>query len=194
MYSPKYHRFMFDGIPPFRNDGVSCKIIPLNRNYFTIVNANDYDWLMQWKWTAYCQPKGNVYAMRDGVTNGERHRLYMHRVILGLEFGDPRVGDHVNSLDTLDNRRQNLRIATQAENMRNMKLRANSKTGYRGVHRIQNSDKFRARLKVDGKVMHLGRRDTAEAAYWELYVPAALKYQGRFSGVWDDVNKEIAKI
>jgi hypothetical protein len=34
----------------------------------------------------------------------------------------------------------------------------------------------------------------AEDAYWQLYVPAAIKYHGKFASVWADVDREIAKI
>jgi hypothetical protein len=124
MYSPKYHRFMFDGISPHKFDGEYCKIIPLTRGKFTIVSAADYEWLMQWKWTAFYPGGGNFYAVR---TEGkDRQMIYMHRFILGLHHGDPRTGDHVNSLDTLDNRRKNLRLANKTEQAYNRRVQKNN--------------------------------------------------------------------
>jgi hypothetical protein len=53
----------------------------------------------------------------------------------------------------------------------------NSKTGIKGVS-PHSKGGFEARVTVDSKKIYLGRRSTAEAAYYELYVPAAIKYHG----------------
>jgi hypothetical protein len=91
-----------------------------------------------------------------------RHgKQMLHRWILGLEVGDPRIGDHING-DVLDNRRDNLRIVTPTQS--NYNRRSWKKDGLpRGVTR-STSGRFYARLKHEGVSRHLGTYDTPEEA------------------------------
>ncbi len=64
-----------------------------------LVDSADFTWLNQWRWFL----AGTGYAVRF-----EGRRAYlMHRVILGLDFGDRREGDH-DDWDKLNNQRANL--------------------------------------------------------------------------------------
>ncbi len=99
---------------------MTCEIT-LTHGQVALVDAADYEWLMQWKWRARanaCWYGRNYYADSTVKIDGKWQVLKMHRIILGLEIGDKRHGDHINH-DTLDNRRGNLRIVTPAENNRN---------------------------------------------------------------------------
>ena len=97
------------------------KKIELTQDQYAIVDDADYDWLNQWKWFAYKHRRGNFYAARMSPTkNGSRFYIRMSREILGLEHNDKRQGDHIHH-NTLDNRRANLRICTNAENLKNRK-------------------------------------------------------------------------
>ena len=61
-------------------------LIPLSRSLCAIVDAEDYDWLMYWKWSAKERDKtGTFYAVRGeaGTT------IQMARQIMGLYPGDP---------------------------------------------------------------------------------------------------------
>ena len=158
-----------------------ARFIPLTQGQFAIVDAVDHEWLNQWKWYAYWNPKTkSFYASRD-VWDGERSRhIRMHRQVLRLPQESKLQGDHVDPNRTLDNRRSNLRIATALENVRNRRRQSNNKCGFKGVSWHKNTKLFRAQIKVNGKQITLGRRKTAQEAY-ELYCDAAKFYFGEFA-------------
>ena len=86
---------------------------------------------------------------------GKQQKRRMHRVILGVT--DPSVQvDHING-NGLDNRRCNLRIATNSENAANRKNLPQNKTSrYRGVTWHRGVGKWQAAIKVHGKNHYLG--------------------------------------
>lgn len=171
-------RPVIDTAAPFKIEGVYCRIIPLTKDQFTIVNESDYVWLMQWKWYAKISKK-KFYASRGMSIGGKDLTIRMQRVILGLSEDDPRVVDHEN-LNTLDNRRDNLRIASYSENSQNQSLRLSSVVKYKGVDIHQQTGLFRSRIQKDGKPYHLGLFATAELAY-AAYCNAALEIHEAFA-------------
>ncbi len=92
-----------------------CKLIPLSQGKFAIVDAEDYDRLSSYKW-AVSKKRNNWYAKGrcGGLT------IKMHRVIMGLKKGDGKEVDHRNG-NGLDNRKENLRLCSHAENLRNQR-------------------------------------------------------------------------
>ena len=103
----------------------------------------------------------------------------MHRLILGLEPFDPLEGDHING-NTLDNRDSNLRIATSQQNARNRRVHSNNLTGMKGITYDPRSNRWMARIMVDGKSVWLGYHATKEEAY-AVYKAAELLYFGEFT-------------
>lgn len=98
-----------------------AKEIQLTQGKVAIVSDEDYEWLMQRKWS----------VMSRGYANNSMIGL-MHRAIMthsGVDLTG-KVVDHINR-DCLDNRRENLRVVTQKENIRNQPGR--SSTLFRGV-------------------------------------------------------------
>jgi hypothetical protein len=71
--------------------------------------------------------------------------------------------DHING-NPLDNRRCNLRVCTNQENIRNSGLFSSNTSGYRGVGFFKPHGLWRATIKVDGVVRHLGYFRTAPEA------------------------------
>ena len=156
--------------------------ITLTQGKVAIVDAADFEWLNQWKWYAKRTPSmKSFYAGRTlaKVDGHQGKNILMHRVILGLKTGDPRQGDHVNH-NTLDNRDENLRIATSSQNLMNRGLFSSNTSGFKGVSR--NTKGWRAKIQVDGKALYLGTRDTPRQAF-ELYCAAAEKFHGEFARV-----------
>ena len=87
--------------------------------------------------------------------------------------------DHING-NTLDNRRVNLRLATQADNLRNLSLKSSNTSGYKGVSYVARRDKYRAYITLNKKAKHLGYFiEPVEAA--RAYDKAARFFFGEFS-------------
>jgi len=84
----------------------------------------------------------------------------VHRVAWALHYGECPAGqiDHENHIRD-DNRIANLRVATNAENAKNQKLRATNTSGQMGVTWCVRSQKWAARIMTDGRRRHLGYFD-----------------------------------
>jgi hypothetical protein len=104
----------------------------------------------------------------------------MHRLILGLPVGDPRLGDHINR-NRLDNRRSNLRIVDRAGNGQNVGSRAGSTSSFRGVSWDSRNRKWSAQCMLRQKLYHLGRYTSeieaarAAAAFRAEHMPFAVE-------------------
>ena len=96
--------------------------------------------------------------------------IKIHQLILG-----PYV-DHINR-DPMDNRKANLRICTQAENCFNASMRSDNTSGFIGVSWSKRKNRWRVRVTVNQKEIHLGTfKDITEAVKARLY--GELKYFG----------------
>lgn len=98
--------------------------------------------------------------------------IYLHRYIMNCPKG--KYVDHKNH-NTLDNRKQNLRITNNADNLRNGEIRINNKTGVKGVYFDNKRNKYVANIKVNYKGIFLGRFDTLEEAQ-KIRKEAEIKY------------------
>jgi hypothetical protein len=94
---------------------------------------------------------------------GRVHRA--HRLVWLIAHGDwpRRFIDHVNG-DRSDNRVENLRDVGRVDNNRNMARRHDNPSGVVGVAWMSSQGKWRARIRVDGKDIHLGLFEMKEAA------------------------------
>ena len=78
------------------------------------IDASDHKLISKYKWHV----GSTGYAVWRGKIDGKKQTVRMHRLITGCPRG--KIVDHINH-DRLDNRRANLRICTQSENMRNLR-------------------------------------------------------------------------
>jgi len=72
--------------------------------------------------------------------------------------------DHRNGIRS-DNRIENLREATSAENSQNRTIRSDNASGYIGVFRKKRYKKWGAQIKINKKTKFLGYFDTPEQAH-----------------------------
>lgn len=162
------------------------KSIPLTHGKFAIVDDEDYEWLMQWKWQA--SEKG--YATRtQWVGNGKQKRISMHRLI--NKTPDGLETDHING-NRLDNRKCNLRTCTNAENQQNRRKKEGTTSVYKGVHWNSKDKRWYALIKHDGKTTYLGSfKNEIDAA--TTYNKAASEIHGEFARI-NNLRQALAKV
>lgn len=153
-----------------------CRLIPLSRGLYALVDDVDYERLNVFNWCA-SKADGTFYAVRSAGKRPHRRSEYMHRVILGVPDG--LEADHING-DSLDNRRCNLRLATRQQNGRNRRAQSNNASGYSGVFLNRVSNKWQAYIVVDRHTRYLKRFDTPEEAA-RAYDGAARQLFGEFA-------------
>ncbi|MFL5652604.1 MAG: HNH endonuclease [Ktedonobacteraceae bacterium] len=102
------------------------------------------------------------YARGNVRINGKRKTTGMHRFL--TDTPDGLQVDHLNH-NTLDNRRCNLRLATNSQNLMNRKgADKDSQTGERGISPYPLYGKFRLALTVNGRQRCCGYFATIEEA------------------------------
>lgn len=152
------------------------KKIDLGRGLFALVDDCDFETLNKVKWITLKHRTGKCYA----VANVRGKSVLMHRLILDVVGFENKV-DHINR-DTLDNRRINLRICTNSQNMMNRGISSGSKTGYKGVIKMndRNTKQWKAQITSSGKVTCIGYFKTAEQAA-AAYNEKAKELHGEFA-------------
>jgi hypothetical protein len=140
--------------------------IPLNRGLFAIVDAADVSLLMQRKWAVVGMDLSRASVMARYMRDGKEHREQISRVLLNPPHD--MVVDHING-NRLDNRRCNLRICTNAENMRNTKINCGKRaSSFKGVSWFSPRNCWRVMVKLDGRQTFGG--------YFSDQVAAAKRY------------------
>lgn len=159
------------------------KVIQLTQGMSTTVDDSDFDMVNQWKWYACGVGKAGQYfyavrqmSRKEGLKSG-RMMIYMHRVIMRAEIGQE--VDH-RSRNTLDNQKENLRVAVKFQNMANADLRVDNNSKFKGVSWHKKSNKWQAQIGCNGTRKHIGYfPDPVDAA--RAYDAAALIRFGEFA-------------
>ena len=129
--------------------------IPLTKGATALVDDEDYEYLMQWRWHLHSAG----YASRK--PRGDK-QYYMHRELIACPLG--MEVDHINR-NPLDNRKQNLRAVPHWENMQNRPKQKNNKTGFKGVYYDRRRKLWWAMKVINRRKYYLGNfHAPAEAA------------------------------
>lgn len=151
--------------------GKPIRYIALTRHMLSVVDEWNFEKLNARTWRADKRPTahGRKFVARSNFG-------LMHRIILGIS--DPKIEvDHRNG-DPLDNREENLRLATHAQNNMNVGVKT-SRTGYKGVE-ITRSGRYSARIRENNRRHFLGTfSDPISAA--KAYDTAARVLHGEFA-------------
>jgi hypothetical protein len=123
---------------------------------FAVVDDEDYERLIAMGPWALRTTRSHRYAVRtQRYDDGSTHQVAMHRVVMGLEFGDPLNVDHIDH-NGLNNQRSNLRLATHAENHQNKCARSGGTSRFRNVHWYSLRGRWRVIVREGDKNRQLG--------------------------------------
>jgi hypothetical protein len=142
-----------------------------------IILIDDEDWekIKNYKW--YTNSKKYIFGRID-----KNHKLkFLHRVIMNAS--KKQYIDHING-NKNDNRKLNLRLCNNSQNLRNRGKQKNNTSGYKGVYWHKNKTykykKWVAIIQINYKQIFLGNFETKEQAAL-VYNQAAIKYHGEFA-------------
>ena len=138
---------------------------------FALVDDEDFERLSSYRWF-YSK---NGYARRNNFDGKFHKTIMMHRDV--LDYGGNLWIDHINR-DKLDNRKENLRIASANQNSYNSPAHKNNRVGIKGVS-IKKTGYY-VRMSVNGKSVYLGTfKDLVSAS--RAYDDAAKSEHGEFA-------------
>lgn len=165
---------------------MSAASIILTSGHVARIDAADYERVSQYTWSARRSKKA-VYAQGAVQIGFAKAVVAMHRFILAEEGVPPGFDvDHING-DPLDNRRENLRVCTRAQNCANRRHRSNARGRFKGAMFDKRTGKWRAVLTLHGKPHHLGMFPTDEDAA-RAYDAAARIAFGKFAKTNSDLG------
>jgi hypothetical protein len=114
-----------------------------------LVDDEDFDRVSQCHWHKVKSGNHGFYlATHIRSASGKRETVLIQRLILGLEVGDRRQGDHKDG-NKLDNRKENLRILTPSQNQRAYRAKpAGCSSRFRGVSLCNKTGRWTAKVKI----------------------------------------------
>lgn len=147
--------------------------VALTKGLVAIIDAADVPLVENYKWYARVD-RYTSYAASAPRANTQIH---MHRLILGVDT--QHQVDHKDH-NGLNNRRGNLRVCTQSQNLANQRPRRDGTSRYRGVSWNNKHQRWEANISVDNHQQHLGSFRVEEDAA-RAYDAAAREAWGEFA-------------
>ena len=137
-------------------------------------DKDDYDYIKNFYWRVH-NHKYVSTAIYDKNTK-RVSEVQLHNFLMN-PLPNQEV-DHINH-NPLDNRKQNLRVVSIAQNQMNAVISTRNTSGVKGVDWDKKTNKWRSRISVNGKRISLGLFDTFELAK-KARKDAETKYYGKY--------------
>lgn len=147
-----------------------------DKNNSFIIDLEDYEKIKDYYW-GIC----NGY-WRNTILN-----THLHQFIMGKQEGY--VTDHIDR-DKNNNRKQNLRLILQRNNCKNRSLQPHNISGINGVTWYKQTNRWRVRITVNGKMIELGYFLEKEDAI-KTRLEAELKYFGEYAPIKENEGDVI---
>ena len=160
------------------SESIEAHTIIEEGDHLRYVCSNGLSFIVDKEDRAILESKTFCIDQRGYVTTDRKHTLLTH-LLLGVD--GTTIVDHING-NPFDNRKSNLRIASEHQNKWNYKLSKKNRSGYKGVSYFSKNRKYAAEIRVMGKRYFLGLyKDPAEAA--RAYDEAAREFYGDFAAL-----------
>lgn len=147
-----------------------------NSTKVTVVDDEDYDRLIQFRWAITGKNKTSVYRFFKKF-----YRSY-GRALANEIMGVFDVTYDHKDRDGFNNQKENLRVASLSENGANRRKTKTYTSKYNGVSFNSQMNKWKSGIKKHNKDFHLGYFDTEEEAA-RAYDIKALEFFGEFACV-----------
>ena len=141
------------------------------------IDKGDYDKIKEYTWHEH---EGKYIRTCLYSCNRKNTYAFLHNLILG-DLEDGFIVDHING-KPFDNRRFNLRIVKQIDNMKNLKTYNNNTSGCKGVCYLNNENKWFSYITYDKKRVNLGKYTFKDDAI-KARKDAEIKYFGEYNRV-----------
>ena len=152
-------------------------------NLWTTIDLEDLERVINFPYTWFAKyqklNKGfYVYASEYNSKTKKYKTICLHQFIMNA---NGETVDHING-NTFDNRKTNLRIVEDSNNLTNRRSRnSNNKSGYRNVCWSKSESKWLVQLQINGKNTVLGKFDDVDEA-GRFAEEMRQKYYGEFAG------------
>lgn len=148
--------------------GIPRKLLPSTEVLKAYFNYEPGTGLVYWKISpAFKIKAGDMVTVKPyAKVRIDGERFFVHRVVWKYMTGSDPVNfiDHING-DPSDNSWKNLRDVVHSVNLQNQKNKhTNNTTGFQGVCKVSNSEKFQAAIRINKKHIYLGSYETKEEA------------------------------
>jgi hypothetical protein len=148
---------------------------PVGDSAWAMIDEVDLPLVIKHAWYP-AKGKDTSYAMFRTMGAGT---VYMHRLIAGAAKGFD--VDHIDG-NGLNNRRNNLRVCTHAQNIANQRISRANTSGFKGVSWDKRRGAWEAHIKFQQKKRFLGYfSDKADAA--RAYNAKAVELFGEFASI-----------
>jgi hypothetical protein len=138
---------------------------------------------------------GNGYFVVNLCKNEKPKTMRVHKLVANafIEKPDDKTCvDHKNN-NKLDNNINNLRWVTYTENNQNASISSRNSSGVKGVSFYKNLQKWRAHIKIDGILIHIGYYNTIEEAA-QARIKRARQAFGQYINACEGVQHEAKPI